>query len=179
MSRRRNTAAFTLARLKSLLQYDPNTGVFKWAVDRGNRIKAGSVAGSLRFNGYLAISIDWKRYYSHRLAYFYMYGVMPLEIDHINGIRDDNRIVNLREVTRLENSKNSSKSRKNTSGHVGVTWSKECSKWLVQIRSEHITHYLGVFSKLDDAISARKAAEERFGFHRNHGKPNRRKVGGR
>lgn len=84
----------TQSRLKTILHYDPETGMFRWRVSNG-AAKAGRLAGSLRPNGYLHIGVDCNRYYSHRLAWLYVYGVWPKDqLDHINGIPNDNRIAN-------------------------------------------------------------------------------------
>lgn len=99
----------TQDRLRELLHYDPDTGVFTNIKPR-HRVKVGDIAGSNSGKGYLQIQIDQKRYSAHRLAWLYTYGRFPEEfIDHINGNPSDNRIVNLREVTQRENLQNRKK----------------------------------------------------------------------
>lgn len=96
----------TQKRLKELLHYDPETGLFTWKVSRGG-VKAGSITGCYGCHGYLRISIDGKRYLSHRLAFLYIDGAFPPEqVDHINEVKDDNRWCNLRHATHGQNQKN-------------------------------------------------------------------------
>lgn len=104
--------------LKSILNYDPDTGVFKWKVYRNQHSQIGMIAGSLHHTGYLIIM----KYGAHRLAYYMHYGVDPkdLEIDHINGIRTDNRIQNLRLSTEITSAQNRKQRKDNKSGHKGV-----------------------------------------------------------
>ena len=93
-------------------------------------------------------------------------------IDHINHKRDDNRLVNLRLVTRIENQRNMSISKRNSSGFVGVSWSKVHNKWEVRIGVGNGTKdmYCGRYDSIDDAVAARKKAELDVGYHKNHGK---------
>ena len=105
------------------------------------------------------------------LAWLYVYKKWPEDcIDHINHIRTDNRIENLREVEKSQNQKNMSKDRRNKSGHSGVIWYKAYEKWSAEIWVNKVKHFLGYFENFEDAVLARKAAEERHGFHENHGK---------
>jgi hypothetical protein len=90
--------------LKKFLHYDPETGVFTWIAKPAKKIVVGTVAGNPLPNGYLRISLNKKEQYSHRLAWLYSYGHMPPDqIDHINGVRDDNRLTNLRLANQGEN----------------------------------------------------------------------------
>lgn len=108
----------TQKRLHELLDYSPDTGLFTWKVARAGRIKAGDVAGNLNNTGYIQITVDGTAYYAHRLAWLYIHGKFPENhIDHINGVRDDNRISNLRDVTPQENT-STLLSRKNTSDNM-------------------------------------------------------------
>jgi len=92
------------------------------------------------------------------------------EIDHINGIRTDNRLVNLRSVTHRENQKNIKRSTCNTSGRVGVRWEGHRSKWRSAIKVDGREKHLGSFDSFAEASAARKAAEIKYGFHKNHGR---------
>ena len=118
----------TQARLKELLHYDPETGLFTWLVSRG-RSAAGSRAGTRHSEGYTQIRIDGVRRFAHRLAFLFMEGELPSEVDHRNRARGDNRWKNLRPATRQENASNLGLRSDNTSGFRGVSWDKTCGKW--------------------------------------------------
>jgi len=93
--------------LKSILHYNPENGKFTWIAVTSNRVKLGMEAGTMRNNGYLKININSQLYFTHRLAFLYMTGEWPkAHIDHINGVKDDNRWCNLREATSSQNNKN-------------------------------------------------------------------------
>lgn len=164
----------TQDKLKELLTYDPDTGIFKWIKKSANRIRVGEEAGILYpyKNGkthYRNICISYKGYRAHRLAWLYMTGSFPeYEIDHINHNASDNRWCNLREVTKAENQRNRSLYMTNTSGFPGVYWSKLRSKWMASIRYQGKSIYLGYFKNILDAVHARKEAEKLYGFHPNH-----------
>ena len=149
--------------LRSILHYDPETGIFTWKVSTARNVKVGAVAGSVNGGGYLQIMVLSRLYKAHRLAWFYMYGEWPkLNIDHINRNPSDNRQVNLRDVTQKQNGQNASKRSDNTSGCTGVSWHKQRSKWQAHIRHNHKLIHLGLFESLEDAIAARKAAEKLY-----------------
>jgi len=156
--------------LKELLYYNPETGIFRWKVRRGSRGKIGAIAGSIDSKGYRRTGISGYVYATHRLVWFYMNGEWPLDqIDHINGDKMDNRIINLRLVSNLENSKNQRLRSTNTSGFNGVVWHKAGRKWHTSIWVGGKNIYLGLFSKFDDAVAARRKANENHRFHPNHG----------
>ena len=136
-------------RLREVLKYAPETGLFYWRVTRGGAI-AEMEAGN-RNNGYCRIEIDGIQYYAHRLAWLYVHGEHPAEeIDHRNGNPCDNRIENLRPCSRAQNARNISRKR-NSSGFKGVC---RCGrKWTAQIAVNGRKIYLGLFS------SPQKAAE--------------------
>jgi len=120
-------------RVLELLNYDQATGLFTRR-DRRGRFQAGSVVGSLDRDGYRVMKIDGKSHQAHRLAFLVIHGYLPKEIDHINGDPSDNRIENLRSVTRSENQRNSGKYANNTSGFKGVCWHSRDKKWQAQAR---------------------------------------------
>jgi hypothetical protein len=155
-------------RVRELLRYSSCTGTFTWLESRGG-VAAGSIAGCLVDDGGIQIRVDGKVHKAHRLAFLWMLGWMPKEVDHINHVRRDNSWINLRPATRVINSRNLGMSKANTSGITGVGWHKRDLRWRAQIRvnSEYI--YLGSFVEKEDAISARKAAEVKYEFHENHG----------
>lgn len=156
------SAVLVVDRLRGLLGYDKDTGVFTNLVNRGNGASAGSRAGYLSPNGYLFISVDGISYRAHRLAWFYMYGVWPInEIDHINEVKTDNRIENLRDVTRNENEWNKSKPRiDGFTGARGV--SKKRSFFESRITRNGVIYYLGIFKTLVEARDAYLSAKAEF-----------------
>jgi hypothetical protein len=163
----------TQERLKELLDYDEKSGVFTRKIARNkNNACVGSIAGSRHNEGYMRIAIDGKQYLSHRLAWLYVYGAWPPDaIDHVDHLRTNNRIDNLRSVKWKENNRNSSKRRTNKSGITGVYWSKIANKWHAQIRVNSKRLHLGYFTEIAKAAIVRKCAEMKYGFHENHGRP--------
>jgi len=153
----------TQEQLQQLLSYDPDTGIFTNLKSRG-RVKIGSVAGSKYSNGYICIAIDSKRYLAHRLIWLYVYGEFPAnQIDHINEVKDDNRLVNLRLATNQENNHNiSTPNKNNTSGYLGVYWYKPYGKWLAQIKVNGKDKHLGYFDTGEEASKAYLAAKRKL-----------------
>ena len=160
----------TQERLKKLLNYDPETGVFKWNASRGRALKS-SVAGNQENTGYLSIRIDEVRYRAHRLAWFYIHAKFPKrEIDHIDGVKNNNRLSNLREATKSENQRNKKLPCHNTSGLKGVCWSKMANKWRAFIKVEGKGKHLGYFVTKEEAEMV--SHDARKNFHKdfaNHG----------
>ncbi|MCP1440474.1 hypothetical protein J3D56_003910 [Erwinia persicina] len=157
--------------LKALLHYDAETGFFTWKTNRQGTARAGRIAGNLCNNGYLTIQIKGKNYRAHRLAFLFMTGEFPTDMcDHINGIRDDNRWVNLRQATRAENNQNRSISSANTSGVKGVCWDKFARKWQAQICINSKNAHLGYFTTLAAAeLAVQEARIKLHGEFSNHG----------
>ena len=145
----------TQEKLKEILEYNKDTGIFIWKITVGARVRAGSRAG--RFDnstGYIRIKFKGKTYYAHRLAWLFINGKMPNdEIDHKNRNKIDNRIKNLREVTHQENCKNRGLRKDNISGMVGVTWNKISKKWQVHTYENKKLKHLGLFKNKEDAIN--------------------------
>jgi hypothetical protein len=158
-------------RLKELLSYDAESGVFTWKISRGSS-KAGDVAGCLATTRYWRIRLDNRFYLAHRLAWLYAYGNWPEhEVDHINGNKSDNRIVNLREATHSENTMNIGIKKHNTSGAKGVTYHKQCNKWQVYGRENKKPVYLGIFDSKDEAADVYKShAKKHHGRFFNDGR---------
>ena len=146
----------TQERLKQLLNYDPETGVFVWKVAASNRVKVGGVAGAISCEGYRRINIDGRSYYGHRLAWLHCFGRWPAKhVDHVNGVRDDNRLVNLREATDSENGQNRQKAQANNRSRLlGVYWNKRNERWVAQIALNGKLRYLGLFDTAEDAHAA-------------------------
>lgn len=145
-----------LNKLRDFLEYKPDTGEFFWKSYRSRGAKAGYSAGCIYKDGYVRIGFDGQEYLAHRLAWLFHYGVMPDKfIDHINGVRADNRIENLRQVTNSENMQNQKKLRKNnTTGYTGVFFSKQKQKYISKIKVDGRDAYLGVFKEAKDAYGA-------------------------
>jgi hypothetical protein len=162
------TASLTQARLKEVLRYDPETGVFTWAVTRTKAAK-NAAAGGFSGRGYIVIGVDGVRHRAHRLAWLYVHGTYPEQIDHENHIRHDNRLCNLRATNNTENHKNISKPSNNTSGIVGVSWCQPArqqhGKWEARICGK----FLGYFDNFFEAVCKRKSVERKMNFHPNHG----------
>ncbi len=140
------TAILTQDRLRELLHYNPETGVFTRLKTRHSSL-VGTQAGSVnKALGYQVISVDAKPKYAHRLAWLYMTGQDPAgEVDHINGDRADNRWSNLRDVPKLVNMQNNRKARAhNATGLQGVR--KSGSRWESMIGHQKRQHYLGSFA---------------------------------
>lgn len=156
--------------LREALNYNPQTGVFTWLkLKAHNKTKNGDVAGTY-CGRYLRIKINYEAHYAHCLAWLYMTDVWPKDqIDHINHIRDDNRFVNLREATSQENNRNASLRKDNTSGVTGVKWYKRYGKWNAQIRINGKDKNLGYFDDKFEAICIRLSANNKHGYHPNHG----------
>lgn len=152
--------------LRTLLEYDAVTGIFTWRVSRG-RNKVGTVAGSLNSSGYLQIRIYGYKYYAHRLAWLYTYKTWPVsDLDHINKIKIDNRIINLREVTRSENQQNRVIPVTNKSGFRGVYWHKSVGKWCASIKLNNKNYHLGYYDTPEEASSVYEYAAKEKHTHR-------------
>lgn len=179
----------SVERLRTIISYDPKTGALTWLPrtsdwfrktnhDSEHRAKiwnaryAGTPAlAAIEKWGYGHGDILAKRYKAHRVAWALFHGAWPEhEIDHINGIRSDNRITNLRCVTHKDNGRNVALSSANKSGVIGVCWDSRCEKWSAQIKVNQKKIHLGLFENIESAAEARKRAEMEYGFHPNHGR---------
>ncbi|HXQ39468.1 MAG TPA: HNH endonuclease, partial [Anaerolineales bacterium] len=136
--------------LKQLFHYNPDTGLFSRIILPRNGCKK---VGSTSKDGYVTLVINKQRYLAHRLAFFYMTGDWPLEVDHIDGNPNNNKWKNLRECTRSQNNQN-----KHTSG----VYLHRCGKWLAQIVSEGRHYYLGLFADRDTAVARHLEAKSRL-----------------
>jgi hypothetical protein len=154
----------TQERLKELLHYDPETGVFTNRATRNQLAKAGTEAGFVTSpQGYRSIGIKGRQYRSHRLAWLYVYGAWPEgDIDHINGVCDDNRIANLRDVSTSENCQNQRTVRSNSkSGLIGARQFRP-GKWQSQIKVNGRCIHLGTFYSPEEAHAAYIAAKRKY-----------------
>ena len=163
----------TQSRLKELLNYNPDTGVFTRKVTMGI-YRAGSEVGHVfkhRRTHYRVIGADGGHYKAHRLAWLYVYGKLPDDqIDHEDGNGLNNSISNLRDVSNSGNQKNARLRLDNTSGVAGVSFYKSKNKWLARINTNSGRKCLGYFADIEDAIAARRAAEAEHGYHESHGR---------
>jgi hypothetical protein len=158
--------------------YDPVTGLFYWTENKG-RISKGTKCGSYD-HGYLMVRYQYKPYRLHRLAFLFVHGYMPRIIDHINRIRDDNRIINLRDATDSQNNANRAKRGGLTSRYAGVCWDSWAGKWRAEVskdgknvesrrfsceheaarwRDEKVIKYYGEFAYLNDTTIVEGSAE--------------------
>ena len=155
---------FTAETLRGLLDYDPETGEFRWRVSRGNRIKVGAAAGTVSSNSYAVIKINGMPFKAHRLAWLHFHGVWPEhQIDHIDENKSNNRISNLRDVPQSMNQHNAIKPRKDgTSGYRGVSWDKGKTRWRAQIEVNGQKQYIGLFDTPKAAHAAYLAAKLRL-----------------
>lgn len=151
----------TVERLREVLDYDPETGILRWRISTSRRVRAGMVAGSLN-HGYRRIAIDRCVYLTHRIAWLYMTGAWPKDqIDHKNGVRDDNRFLNLREASNAENQHNQRHARRdNRTGLLGV--STNGGRFQAQIMVDGKQHYLGCFGTAEAAHAAYVEAKRRL-----------------
>jgi hypothetical protein len=153
----------TQERLKELFYYHPESGDFIRIVRVAQRTHLGDHAGYLE-NGYLVFRVDGKKYKAHRLSWLYTHGTFPPDqIDHINGVKTDNRMVNLRPATNAENRRNCGAPAANTSGHKGVCWHKPTGKWYAQIQvGTGVPKYLGIFDDIEEAAATYQAAALKY-----------------
>lgn len=169
------------ALLNELLSYDPLTGLLTWKfkqqkhcpdeqeLNRWNARHAGKPAfNSKHIKGYLCGTIDSVTYLTHRIIWKLVYGFDPDFIDHDDGDRSNNKLVNLIDTSRKQNNSNAKKRNDNSSGVTGVFYKND--KWVAYINHNKKRHNLGTFNTKDEAVVARKQAEIKFGFNPNHGR---------
>lgn len=156
----------TQAELKAVFDYDPDTGIFTRVFKNGK----SKVVGSPNTKGYICIPIRNVKYVAHRLAWLWVHGKFPEhQLDHINRNKQDNRIINLREVTNKQNCENRGLQKNSSSGIAGVSWKSSHKKWVAQICHNQKNIYLGLYARIEDACIARKAAEKRLFTHHLEG----------
>lgn len=135
-----------------------------------NSSYAGKRAGGLAVNGYISIRVNKRLYTEHRLVWAYFNGYFPNEtIDHVNHIRNDNRIENLREIPKKMQMYNTKLSKNNTSGHNGISWCKRDRRWIVKVMVNYKGFHRSCMT-LEEAIKTRDELYSLHGFHENHGK---------
>ncbi len=143
----------SVERIKECLSYNSATGLFMWRVKPHIHayIPQGSNAGWQMLNGYIAIGLDGHQFYAHRLAWFFVHGVWPKQIDHINRDKSDNRLCNLREASFSENAVNRDLRSDNKSGTTGVSYDRNRQKWQVRVKGQ----LYGRFDSKKEAIVKR------------------------
>lgn len=185
---RSHNPEFTPDEVRRLVRYDGETGKLYWLprsrqmFSGGSRDAellaalwngrwAGKEAFTTRSHGYFTGHLLDKKLQAHRVAWAIAYGEWPNFIDHINRDRGDNRLSNLRAVTRTENQRNHPKRSDNSSGVSGVYWDANRKRWSAYINTDKRVS-LGRFETMAEAIAARRAAEKVLGYHPTHGRSN-------
>ncbi|WP_423197864.1 hypothetical protein DFLDMN_001502 [Cupriavidus sp. H19C3] len=180
---RTRKADLTQEEVRRLLDYDKDTGIFRWRerptsefatpghAKMWNTRFSGKQTGCIRKDGYVVIILNYQSYLAHRLAWMHANGPLNgLDIDHINGSPTDNRLANLRLVSAQENQRNLKMPVTNRSGVNGVSWSDRYGKWVAQISVGGRSRLIGRYRDMADAVNARKQAETEHGYHANHGR---------
>jgi hypothetical protein len=149
---KRHKLLVTQKRLREVLRYYSQTGVFVWKVRQAHCIYVGDIAGHLHKSGYIKIRIDSVKYLAHRLAWFFVYGYWPVEVDHKDTVKHHNWIDNLRDVTRTGNNQNQTKAQSNNkTGLLGVSFDKLTGKYKAQIQVSGKKKHLGSFDTPEEA----------------------------
>lgn len=172
--------------LLELLSYDPETGLLTWktrseefgaahgftkqSIRMWNALYSGKVAETRLRHGYVGVTIFGETYFAHRVIWKMVNGVDPNHVDHGNGRKADNRLINLSDVTASGNQKNRKLAKTSRSGVSGVHWCKTTNAWVARIKvdGKHIS--LGRHRDFSAAVAARVGAERQYGFHGNHGR---------
>jgi hypothetical protein len=155
----------TQERMKQLLHYNPNTGVFT-RIDSNRVDRLGKQPGSRNTKGHVQIRLDGVLYVAHRLAWLYMNGEFPVnQLDHIDGDKTNNKIVNLRDATNKQNQENVPLQVNNTSGYRGVSFDKRLKKFRAYVCHNRQQTTLGFFATSEAAATAAKKARDQFFTH--------------
>lgn len=169
--------------LNRLLAYDPITGTLTWKyrpreffeTERSFKAWNSTYAGKEAFTavdrkGYNVGAIFGVNYRCHRVIFKMVYGVDPDQVDHEDGDPQNNRLINLRDVSGQQNQMNMKRSKANRSGVTGVRFDTNRQKWTATIGVDGKTRNLGRFDTMEEAVQARQQAEVQYGFHPNHGR---------
>ena len=163
-----SSTELSLEELKRILEYNPKTGLFTRKIDVNNCM-ARTIAGTERNDGYIYICINNVRVLAHRLAWFYVYGEWPKgHVDHINQMKPDNRILNLREASHAQNNINRPAQINNILGIKGIK--RHGNKYIARLNHNKVPYYLGLFDTLEEAIDARRQKEIEFYGEYSEGK---------
>jgi hypothetical protein len=157
-----NRSELSAERARELLNYDPATGLLTWKVGRSHKTPAGSPAGSLSKQGYVCVKVGGVLYKAHRLAWLLLTGGWPSQfLDHINGVKSDNRACNLREIGRAGNAENLHRARVDSkTGLLGV--SRDGFKFRATIQASRRLHYLGAYQTPEEAHQAYLTAKRQL-----------------
>lgn len=163
MTAKEKRSMLTQERASELLKYCSDTGKVYWRVSPCNATKKGEEIGRLMPDGYRTAKVDYVTYPVHRIVWLLVHGEFPKQcIDHIDGNRSNNRVENLRDVSRGLNQRNRMKSKNNTSGVTGVCWDKRYCRWVSKVKVDGRTTFLGGFQTVEEAKAVRdKYLEER------------------
>jgi hypothetical protein len=175
-----NSHPLSYEQFKDIIRYEPETGNLFWLprsseyvhhtrVNSWNSRNANRLISTIDSKGYVFCSVLGKQYRAHRVAWLLVYGEWPDVIDHINGVRTDNRLINLRSVNSHTNHLNQKLNSKNTSGVSGVYFNKNKGIWCAQMKFKGRTYHLGSTTDFFDAVCMRKSEERRLGFSLTHG----------
>ena len=156
--------------MKDVLSYDIETGLFTWIGKTNRNTPIGRIAGHIDADGYRRISVRGKRYFAHRLAWWFVYGIWPdKELDHINLNKDDNRVCNLRLVTRSQNKQNMGSVKGSLSAFKGAHWESARKKWRAVIVIDGKSIFLGRFNTDKEAAAAYAMAAKKYHTHNRVG----------
>lgn len=145
----------TVERLREVLSYDPDSGQFRWRVQLSAWGKVGQVAGTKGERGYIHICVDRNICAAHRLAWLHTHGAWPkYEIDHINGVKDDNRLINLRDVPRRINQQNQRRAIGGRTGLIGATFHRATGKYRARVWVDGRNISLGLYATPEEAHEA-------------------------
>lgn len=154
----------TQERLKQVISYDRETGLFVSLTSRGC-VKAGCVLGRDNGQGYIKLSVDKREYFAHRLAYLYVHGFLPEFVDHINGVRSDNRICNLRPADKFINARNAARKPWSLSRFRGVNKNKKSWYASIRVNGERYLHLGHYANEVEAAYVYDMASLEHHGEH--------------
>ena len=157
-------ADLTAQQVRDLFTYDPETGVLSWRVSRGWNIPAGMRAGTRTVRGYRKVAVNRGNYKEHRLIWLHYYGVWPtFEVDHINGVKDDNRIANLRDINPAHNTQNRTRpSANNSTGYLGVTKKAKGKTFTAAVELDGKSYSKSGFATAEEAYEAYVALKRRL-----------------